>query len=260
MWKSGLQVGFPSSSEWCCLSRGIEKFLLLCTTSSSKNCFYEPFGSNAHMFTKPASGSAWKKRVQKHSSATHREVKDNPKPSSPELVSCALSERCGLVRLELWSWMDEGTLLSAVHWGFGVVPHLILFTVGVLKALNWWGRDWVSHPHEHLEPTSPSCSTCLAEPQGLLHFSRAALRPFCTSWRSELKLENPETFPELKHTMASGCVCLVSASHFLRCCESSGAAHGVSAGCPLFCSYVLEKSGHVFIFKNNMYIFQHGHL
>lgn len=92
------------------------------------------------MFTKPATGSAWKKRVQNHSSATHRAVKGNPKGPSPELVSLALSERCGLVRLELWSWMDEGILLSALHWGFGVVPHLILCTVSVLKASELVGR------------------------------------------------------------------------------------------------------------------------
>lgn len=46
-----------------------------------------------------ATGSAWKKRVQKHSPATHREVQGNPKPPSPELVSLAWSEHCGLVRL-----------------------------------------------------------------------------------------------------------------------------------------------------------------
>lgn len=28
--------------------------------------------------------------------------------------------------------------------------------------------DWVSRLHEHLEPTSPSCSTCLSEPPGTL--------------------------------------------------------------------------------------------
>lgn len=66
-------------------------------------------------------------------------VTPNP-PPSPELVSLALSEHCGLVRLELCSWIGEGTLLSALLWGFGVVPHLILCTVGVLMVSKLVGH------------------------------------------------------------------------------------------------------------------------
>lgn len=36
--------------------------------------------------------------------------------------------------------MDEETLLSAVHWGFGVVPGLFLCTMGVLKASELVGH------------------------------------------------------------------------------------------------------------------------
>lgn len=118
--KSGSQVGLSFRFLSDASSRGIEKFLLLCATSPSKSCFYEPFGSNAHVFTRPATGSAWKKRVQKYSSATHREVKGNPKPPSPELLSLALSEHRGLVRLQLWSWMDEGPCFLLCTGGLGL--------------------------------------------------------------------------------------------------------------------------------------------
>lgn len=42
--------------------------------------------------------------------------------------------------MRLWSWKDGGTLVSAVHWGFGVVPHLILYPMGVLKASELVGH------------------------------------------------------------------------------------------------------------------------
>lgn len=49
---------FPFHISACFLSRGTEKFLLHHATSPSKNCFCEPFESNACVFTKPATGSA----------------------------------------------------------------------------------------------------------------------------------------------------------------------------------------------------------
>lgn len=81
--KSGLQVALPATSLSDVSSQEeLKNSLCSAPPPLSKSCFYEPLGSNAHVFTKPATGSAWKKRVQKHSSATQREVKGTS--NSPE--------------------------------------------------------------------------------------------------------------------------------------------------------------------------------
>lgn len=113
-------------------------------------------------------------------------------------------------------------------------------TPGVLGTSELMGHGWGSD----IPVSSWSLALCPALPaqlstQGLLHFSsRVALRQFSSSWRSELTLGNPETFPEPNHATASGCVpglCFSFPSSLQRTAElHTGFQRGVPSFVPRY--------------------------
>lgn len=87
------------------------------------------------------------------------------------------------------------------------------------------------------------------DPGALCSSVRGVARSFFSSCRSELALGGPRNVPRAKtHRGERVCAWALVLISFVAV-ESSRAAHDGSAGCPVFCSPILEKSVCVFVFK-----------